>query len=167
MTNVTAGVYADMPLTLFHLLEYLHVDYDIDVDEINRRWAREAAVDVWSQVLIKETRDRVELMTHTPRTGTYHMDTDGAVSFRRWANDWYGINDESEAFFLRIIGTGDYRYQGCDLGALVTRGRLQTDDNQLEKRCAQWVDGIKSQFASTPATAHDPPLAHQTTTKTG
>ena len=40
MTNVTAGAYADVPLFLFHLLEYLDVDYEIDVDDINRRWAR-------------------------------------------------------------------------------------------------------------------------------
>ena len=32
MTNVTAGAYADMPLFMFHLLEYLDVDYEIDVD---------------------------------------------------------------------------------------------------------------------------------------
>ncbi len=31
MTNVTAGAYADMPLFMFHLLEYLGVDYEIDV----------------------------------------------------------------------------------------------------------------------------------------
>ena len=35
MTNVTAGAYADIPLFLFHLLEYLDVDYELDVDEIN------------------------------------------------------------------------------------------------------------------------------------
>ena len=40
MTNVTAGAYADIPLFLFHLLEYLDVDYEIDVDDINRRWAQ-------------------------------------------------------------------------------------------------------------------------------
>ena len=36
---MTAGAYADMPLFLFHLLEYLDVDYEIDVAEINARWA--------------------------------------------------------------------------------------------------------------------------------
>ena len=43
MTNVTAGAYADMPLFLFHLLEYLDVDYEIDVDEINRAGRRRRA----------------------------------------------------------------------------------------------------------------------------
>ena len=62
MTNVTAGAYADMPLFLFHLLEYMDVDYEIDVDEINRRWADRGRVDVWSQIIIKETEREVELI---------------------------------------------------------------------------------------------------------
>jgi hypothetical protein len=157
MTNVTAGAYADMPLFLFHLLEYLDLDYSIDVDEINERWSREATVDVWSQVIIKETGGRVELLTQAPHTGIYRLDEDGAVSFRRWGNDWHGIVSESEAFYLRILGPGDYRYRGADLGALVTRGRLQTDDNRLEDRCKRWIDGMRAQFAGTPIAAEPTP----------
>lgn len=69
------------------------------------------------------------------------------MAFRRWGNDWHGIVSESEAFYLRILATGDYRYHGADMGALVTRGRLQTDDNRLEERCRQWAAGLRAQFA--------------------
>ena len=54
MTNVTAGAYADIPLFLFHLLEFMDVDYEVDVDEINERWRELAAVDVWAQLIMKE-----------------------------------------------------------------------------------------------------------------
>jgi len=157
MTNVTAGAYADMPLFLFHLLEYLDLDYTIDVDEINKRWSREATVDVWSQIMIKETDDNVELLTLAPHTGIYQLGADGAVSFRRWGNDWHGIVNESEAFYMRILAPGDYRYKGADLGALVTRGRLQTDDDRLEDRCKQWITGVRSQFAGTPVAPQETP----------
>ena len=43
ITNVTAGAYSDMPLFLFHLLEFMDVEYELDVDEINgagRIWPR-------------------------------------------------------------------------------------------------------------------------------
>ena len=60
ITNVTAGAYADLPLFLFHVLEYMDVDYDIDIDEINERWRELAAVDVWSQLVMKEPQSRVE-----------------------------------------------------------------------------------------------------------
>ena len=40
-----------------------------------------------------------------------------------------------------MLAPGDYRYKGADLGILVTRGRLQTDDNELTERCRDWIDG--------------------------
>ena len=156
MTNVTAGAYADMPLFLFHLLEYLDVDYEVDIAEINERWSRETSVDVWSQIIIKETGHEVELLNRTPRTGIYRLTGDGAAEFNRWGYDWHWIADESEAFYLRIMAPGDYRYPGADLGALVTRGRLQTDDNQLEDRCKRWINGIRAQFAGTPIVRQQP-----------
>jgi biotin carboxylase len=54
MTNVTAGAHADIPLFLCHLLEYMDVDYVIDVEEINERWRELAAVDGWAQLIMKE-----------------------------------------------------------------------------------------------------------------
>ena len=155
MTHVTAGAYADLPLFLFHLLEYLGVDYELDVDEINDRWARTAAEDVWSQLIIKEAGEHVELLTNAPKTGVYQLDDEGRMSFARWANDWHNLIDETEAFYLSVATPGEYRYKGADLGVLVTRGRLQTDDDQLTDRCRRWIDGIKAQFAGTPVVAAD------------
>ena len=66
MTNVTAGAYADIPLFLFHLLEYMDVDYIIDVAEINQRWRDLAAGDVWAQLVMKEPGDSVERIRRRP-----------------------------------------------------------------------------------------------------
>jgi hypothetical protein len=38
---------------------------------------------------------------------------------------------------------------------LVTRGRLQTDDDQLTDRCSRWIEGIQAQFAGTPVVPAD------------
>ena len=149
MTNVTAGAYADAPLFLFHLLEYLDVDYEIDVDDINRRWAEASSVDVWSQIILKQNREGVELVTEAPRTGIWRLDDAGRISFGRWANDWHSLHDEAEAFYLRVLAPGDYRYPGADLGVLVARSRMQTEDNQLTDRALAWIDGIHAQFAGT------------------
>ena len=83
MTNVTAGAYADIPLFLFHLLEYMDVEYEIDVDEINERWRALAAVDVWAQLIMKEPNDSVERILAAPQTGTWTLDEDGQISFDR------------------------------------------------------------------------------------
>ena len=53
-----------MPLFLFHLLEYMDVEYKIDVAEINARWERGYGEDeVWSQVILNETSTDIELFT--------------------------------------------------------------------------------------------------------
>jgi biotin carboxylase len=161
MTNVTAGAYADMPLFMFHLLEYLDVDYEIDVEEINTRWAQASSVDIWSQLIVKQTHDTVELINDAPRTGIWKLDDEtGAVTFRRWANDWHSLQDESEAFYLRVLGPGDYRYKGADLGVIVTRSRLQDENDQLTERARTWIGGINAQFDGTALQADDEPPHH-------
>jgi biotin carboxylase len=151
MTNLTTEAYADMPLFLFHLLEYMDVEYELDIEEINSRWERGYGEDeVWGQVIIAETSSDIELFTATPRTGVWRIDDDGRVSFARTASDWASVIDGSEAFYMRIAAPGDLRCEGAQLGVLVTRGHLQTDDYQLTERCRRWVKGIKAKFASTP-----------------
>jgi hypothetical protein len=166
ITNVTAGAYADMPLFLFHLLEYMDVDYDIDVDDINERWGRLAAVDVWSQLIIKEPNPPVELIVQAPRTGVYGLREDASLAYARSSYDWHSILDH-EAFFLRVYGPGDYRFKGADLGTLVTRGRLQTDDKHLTQRCRRLIEGIRSQYVTIPVSTEEAAAAPTTPRKFG
>jgi hypothetical protein len=154
ITNVTAGAYADVPLFLFHILEYMNVDFDLDVDEINERWEELASADVWSQMVMKETDDIVQRLTATPRTGQYSLDASGGLVFRRSALDWHQLQNEREAFFLRIYGPGDYRWKGADLGVLVTKGRLQVDNghgkSSLAIRARHLIDSIRAEYAGEP-----------------
>jgi biotin carboxylase len=153
MTNLTTEAYADMPLFLFHLLEYMDVEYELDIEEINSRWERGYGEDeVWGQVILTETSPDIELFTATPRTGVWRIDDDGRVSFARSANDWATLLDGSEAFYMRVAAPGDLRSEGAQLGVLVTRSHLQTDDYQLSERCQRWVKGMKAKFTSTPLT---------------
>ncbi|MDQ0092735.1 biotin carboxylase [Paeniglutamicibacter psychrophenolicus] len=153
ITNVTAGAYADVPLFLFHLLEYMDVEFELDIDEVNKRWEALSGADTWSQMIIKETSDTVELLTATPATGQYYLDANGAMVFNRAALDWHMLQNESEAFFLRIYGPGDYRWKGADLGILVTKGRLQVDRNgapKLNIRAQHFIDCLRAGFTGMP-----------------
>jgi hypothetical protein len=164
ITNVTAGAYADVPLFLFHILEYMNVDFELDIDEINERWEELAAADVWSQMVLKETDDIVQRLTAAPRTGQYYLDRGGALVFRRPALDWHQLQNESEMFFLRIYGPGDYRWKGADLGVLVTKGRLQVDSgtgkSALAIRARHLIDSIRAEYAGTPIAEPATPLAN-------
>ena len=78
------------------------------------------------------------------------------------------MESEREAFFLRITGAGDYWYEGADLGILVTRGRLMTDDFQLNERAKAWISGLKSRFeAAEPSDAEPPPPPSRPTRRPG
>jgi biotin carboxylase len=73
MTNLTAVAYGDMPLFLFHLLEFMDVDYEIDVAELNERWSQPQAIDSWSQFILKQTEETVERITHAPTSGIWRL----------------------------------------------------------------------------------------------
>jgi biotin carboxylase len=157
ITNVTAVAYGDMPLFLFHLLEFMDVDYEIDVEVLNRRWAQPGNVDEWTQFILKQTEDSVELITEAPSSGIWRMGHDGTIDYARRDTDWHTVGDEAEAFYLRIASAGGYRYPGADLGILVTRGRFLDDDHELVDRARSWITGIKSQFRSVPPSSEAPP----------
>ncbi len=157
ITNVTAVAYGDMPLFLFHLLEFMDVDYEIDVAELNERWAQVANLDEWTQFILKQTEDVTELITSAPGSGIWKM-RDGAIGYARRETDWHSVADQTEAFYLRIAGAGQYRYPGADLGILVTRGRFMDADFQLRERARSWIRGIKDQFASVPLSPDEPPV---------
>ncbi len=150
MTNHAAFAHADAPLFLFHLLEFSGKPFELDVEELNNRWADPAMIDSWSQMVIKHTDDSVDLLTDAPETGIYRMADDGTVSYDRFDYHRRAVETENEAFFLRILKPGDYRYEGADLGILVLRGRSMTKNFKLTERSERWIEGMKAAFKATP-----------------
>lgn len=144
MTNLAAFAHADAPLFLFHLLEWMGIDYELDVDELNGRWADPQNIDGWSQLVIKHTADSVDRITHAPPSGIYELDGKGQMHYVRMQTHRRTVQFENRAFFLRISKQGDFRYEGADLGILVSPGRFMDDEFQLTRRAKQWVQGVRS-----------------------
>jgi pimeloyl-ACP methyl ester carboxylesterase len=92
-----------------------HYVYDIDVDELNGRWAQAANVDEWTQFILKQTDDAVETITHAPSSGIWSIADGGGISYARRDTDWHTVRSQDEAFYLRIASEGQYRYPGADL----------------------------------------------------
>jgi biotin carboxylase len=159
MTNLAAFAHADAPLFLFHLLEWSDLEFELDVDELNSRWADPENIDSWSQLVIKHTDDTVEHITQAPRSGVWKLVDEGKIDFQRVQTHRRTVEREDEAFFLRISRAGDYRYKGADLGILITPGRLMTDDHELNDRARSWIDGILEQYVSVPVDPQDEPAA--------
>jgi hypothetical protein len=161
MTNLAAFAHADVPLFLFHLLEWSNVDFELDIEELNERWANPAFIDAWGQLVMKHTADDVRLITEAPRTGVYRLLPDGSLQFVRVQTHRRTVEREDEAFFLRIAKAGDYFYEGADLGILITPGRLMTEEFELNDRAKRWIDGIRRAYRSTPASAPNSEITSQ------
>ena len=157
MTNLITSTYGGCPVYMFHMLEFMGVDWELDLSTVQNRWAE---FDNWSQLILKYPVDQVEMITKAPSSGIWRMDKNGNISLVRKSIDWFLVSGEDEAFYLRVYTAGDYRYHGADMGILVSRGRFQSGDRKLLPRAKQWVEAINKQFEGVPvsgAAAPTPP----------
>ena len=152
ITNHAVFALADAPLFLFHVLEWMDIPYELSTKALNDRWSRPANIDDWSQLVIKHTEDSIEQVTSAPRSGIYTMLPDGSIEFSRMDTHRRAVENENEAFFLRITRKDDYLYEGADMGIVVMRGRLMTDNFNLTKRAKDWIKAIKGEYKSTEPT---------------
>lgn len=148
ITNHAVFALADAPLYIFHILEWMGLDYQLSINDINRRWQKQENIDSWSQLIIKHTEDTVEYVNAAPRTGIWQIYDNGHIQFNRMDSHRRAVESENEAFFMRITGKGDYLYEGADLGILVARGRMMTDNFKLTKRAKGWINAIRSHYSS-------------------
>lgn len=148
ITNHAVFALADAPLFIFHILEWMNIEYDLDVEAINERWAKQENIDSWSQIVVKHTKETIEYVTDAPRSGIYRMYDTGHIQFDRMDTHRRAVENENEAFFLRITKKGDYLYEGADMGILVTRGRMMTDDFHLNHRAKHWINAIRGHYKS-------------------
>ncbi|MGA7269386.1 MAG: biotin carboxylase, partial [Aestuariivirga sp.] len=155
MTNLITSTYGGCPVYMFHLLEFMGVDWELDLSSVQQRWAE---FDNWSQLILKYPVDRVEMITKAPASGIWRMNDKGDISLVRKSIDWFLVSGEDEAFYLRVYTAGDYRYHGADMGILVSRGRFQTDDRKLTDRAKAWVSAIHRQFEAIPVSGSSAPV---------
>jgi len=148
ITNHAVFALADAPLFIFHILEWMGVEYELNVKALNSRWAKQENTDSWSQLIIKHTENTVEFVKAAPRSGIWKMFDNGHIQFDRMDTHRRAVESEGEAFFLRITREGDYLYEGADMGILVTRGRMMTDDFELTPRAKNWIKSIQAQYSS-------------------
>jgi hypothetical protein len=74
------------------------------------------------------------------------MDKHGGITFDRLDLDWTNVIDNDEAYYLRVYREGDYVYKGADLGIIVSRGRMQTEQRELRERAKLWTAAINAEF---------------------
>lgn len=146
LTNHAMFAYQDVPLFLFHLLEWLNIPHSLNASEYTDKWCLAENMDSWSQLVIKHTRDTLELTTDAPDTGIWEMKKNGNIAYKKMDSRRLSVVNDNEAFFFQITQKGDYMYEGADLGILIMRGRLMTNDFNLTERARLWIRALRSHY---------------------
>ncbi|MGA1874789.1 MAG: biotin carboxylase [bacterium] len=147
LTNTTAFAHSDAPLILFHLLEWFKVDYDLDIDGLNARWAHPEFLDDRSMLVFYNTHPKPCRAAAAPRTGVYQLDDHGNMTFLRPQWHTTSVDSPDQAFLLAETKRGDELVPGMNLCRLIVPGYVLSDDHQLNDRGRTWVNRVLEQFS--------------------
>jgi hypothetical protein len=148
LTSQAALDKQEPPLLLFHLLEWLRVNYSVDVEEFNRRSSTVEHASTWSSLVVYHIRNSVETLTTAPKGGIWRMNAHETIHFSRRAFQLQALNGEHEAILFRTINIGQKVFQGTSYGRLLTRGRITSDDGRLNRRAMAWLAGFRAHFGT-------------------
>ncbi|MDX2189997.1 MAG: biotin carboxylase [Bacteroidota bacterium] len=148
LTNHGQFAYNDVPLFLFHLLEWINMPYHINIEALNQKWNTQNNIDSWSQLVIKHTKKTLEFVIQAPQTGIWEIQKNGKIKFEKTDFNRLSVLSDNTAFFMQITQKDGYMYEGADLGILVMRGRQMYDDFTLSERAKRWIAAIRSNYQS-------------------
>jgi hypothetical protein len=132
------------PLLLFHLLEALGVDYEVDVADYNRRWLVPDDLGGWCQLIVEQLGPESVDVLSAPRAGIWRLNNDGTASYARAAFEPRTITGEQEALVLSTATAGHTAPMSHSLFRMLLRGRAMGDDWTLNDRAIAWVGALRA-----------------------
>ena len=146
ITNLSNFCQEVFPLFLFHLLTFLDVTLEIDIDHYNQLVLKQGTQSMFGQLIIKYCDSDLKVITEAPATGIYQIDPNGTLIFVRKSNTPRDIQSEDEIFFLRIMKDSDYAYKSGDLGVVFVHQVLKSDIQELTVFAKKCISAIQSGF---------------------
>jgi hypothetical protein len=151
MTNMSDFSAKNIPLFLFHLLEYdADVELKLDVNEFNQAVLAQGAAGTAAQVILKYTDEPLQIITQAPVSGVYAMTKSGELTLQRASYIRRDALAENEAYLLRIMNTGEYAYHGGDLAIMFVNRVIRTSQGQLNTAGQHWVEALQRCFQFRP-----------------
>ena len=144
ITNMSSFCLHNIPLFLFHLLEYSEVDFSLSPTDFNRS-VREYEHPAFGQLVFKYTQARLNIITAVPQSGVYRF-SQGELSYARYADNPGHLQDD-EVYILRIARQDSYIYKGADILILFAPYRLQDEHNQLTPVADNLITAVHNQLA--------------------
>jgi biotin carboxylase len=166
LTNTSDFSQAQLPLFLFHLLEFdTRVDLQLDIRQFNQALLAQGATGVSAQTILKHTQQELRIITAAPVSGVYRLGDDGTLTLKQASVRRRDALAADEAYVLRIQKEGEYAYRGADLAIQFLNCVIRDDAGQLNATGQRWVQALQALFETRPlnqeeraavALAHNP-----------
>jgi biotin carboxylase len=151
LTNMSDYAMAQIPLFLFHLLEYdPAIDLTLDVAQFNQAMQEQGAQGVSVQLILKYTGAELQHLTQAPVSGVYALQDDGTLQFEAASVNRRDALGANQAYVLRIMSAGECVYHGADLAIMFVNEVVRSADGALNAAGVRWVNALKAQFPSRP-----------------
>jgi biotin carboxylase len=146
LTNTSDFSRAQLPLFLFHLLEFDgYVDLRLDLEAFNAAMLAQGAEGTASQIILKHTDCRLKVIEKAPVSGVYRLSREGLV-LKAAGVDREAAKGPDEAFLLRIQGAGEYAYKGGDMAILFMNTTIAQAQGELSTQGQRWTQALKNSF---------------------
>ncbi len=139
ITNMSAFCNRNIPLFLFHLLEFSDAELDLEPEVFNRS-VQEFSHPEFGQLIFKYTEKELKIITEVPQTGIYSF-SNGKLDFLRYADNPRQLQQD-EIFILRIMPAGEYVYKGADIAILFANKQLQDNNNVLTETAETLISAL-------------------------
>ncbi len=141
ITNMSEFCNQNIPLFLFHLLEFSDVEFDLKPETFNQS-VKDFNHPEFAQLIFKYTEEEIKIITKTPLTGVYSY-VDNTLKFLRHADNPRNLNKD-EFFILRIMKNNEYIYKGADIVILFANHQLQDKNNKLTTIADELISAVQN-----------------------
>lgn len=145
MTSLARAALEQVPLHLFHLLEWLEQPCALDLAAINDRFECIDTDDSASQMILGWQAPGSGRIGQVPVSGHWRLGTDGRLQPVDAACR-PRLDDEALGFLVRTVAVGDHVEPGTVVARLLLRGRVQTPDGRLTARAQAWIKAAGALF---------------------
>jgi hypothetical protein len=151
LTNLNDFSDRQVPLFLFHLLEYdADVDLGLDIAAYNRSVLFDGASGLNAQLVLKHVGATLQRLQAAPASGVYRLGDDGRLHAVQRGHDRRQARAADEGFVLRLMAEGEWAYPGADLAIVCLNRVLRAADGTLNEAGARWAQALDGAFERSP-----------------
>jgi hypothetical protein len=156
LTTTTELSQQELPLFLFHLLEYDdNVELNLSANEFNQLVKQAGYQGVNAQLIAKHTSETLQIVSQAPVSGVYRLNDKSELVLIKRAHERLAATQPGEAFLLRILKEGSYAYQGADLAIVFVNEPVMFGQSQLNNQGDRWASAINQAFVRRDLTAEE------------